>query len=134
MLTPPLPPGPAFGLLNAHLKAIEKEIEKELSKELRRVGNEVRDRVRSSTQRPHRTGRLRRSVKTSVRRKTQVSLYSNLPQAPVWEFGGTIRPKGAPIEIPRTEFVRGTVVKLGDDIDERMAEAMDSVARRHGFV
>jgi hypothetical protein len=132
-VTPPLPPGPAFALLSKQLKAIQKETEKELTKELRRVGNEVRDDVRSSTDAPHRTGKLRKSVKTSVRRKMEVRLYSNLPQAPVFEFGGTIRPRGKPITIPRTEFVGGTVLRLGDDIDERIADAFDDVAKRHGF-
>lgn len=133
-VTPPLPPKAAVNLLNAHLREIRRETEKELSKMLREVGNNARDVVRRSTEDPYRTGKTRKSVKTSVRRKNQVSLYSNLPAAPVWEFGGKIRPRGTPISIPKTSFVSGTVLALGDQIDEELADAFDSIARRNGFL
>lgn len=126
-------PDVAVAKLNAALRDIKKETEKEASKELRRVGNEARDAVRRSTEAPYRSGATRKSVKVGVRRKFEVSLYSNLPQAPVWEFGGKIRPRGAVIEIPKTNFVRGTVVALGDDIDQKLAEALDDIARHHRF-
>lgn len=131
---PPLPPSLAVDLLNHHLRSIQKDTEKELTKKLREVGNNARDVVRRSTDAPHRTGRLRKSVRTSVRKKNQVSLYSNLPQAPVFEFGGRIRPKGTAISIPKTSFVSGTVLALGDQIDEELADAFDSIARRNGFI
>lgn len=123
----------AIAELNADLRDIVKETEKELVKEMRRVGNEARDAVRRSNEAPYRTGRLRKSVKTSVRRKSEVSLYSTLPQAPVYEFGGRIKPRGSVITIPKTNFVRGTVVAIGDDIDERIAEAFDGIARKNRF-
>jgi Bacteriophage HK97-gp10, putative tail-component len=124
----------AFAVLAAQMAEIEKEAAKELTKLLREIGNEARDVVRSSTEPPYATGKLRKSVKTSVRQKGVVSLYSNLPQAPVFEFGGSIKPRGTPITIPQTNFVRGPVVALGDDIDERMAEAFDDISHRHGFL
>lgn len=129
----PLPPTLAVQLLNKHLRAIERETAKELTSELRTLGNEVRDKVRSSTEDPYRTGGLRKSVKTSVRRKSEVSIYSNLPAAPVWEFGGRIKPRGTPITIPKTEFVRSVVLAEGDDFDERIADRFDTIARRNGF-
>ena len=119
--------------LNGSLRGIEKEVEKELTKELRRLGNEIRDTIRGSTADPYRTGKLRKSVKTSVRRKGVVSLYSNEPHAPIFEFGGVIKPRGTRIKIPGTNFVRGTVVAISDAIDEEIADAFDGVARRHGF-
>jgi hypothetical protein len=133
-ITPPLPAKLAFERLALSLAAIEKETEKELTSKLRDLGNEVRDKVRSSTQPPFRTGKTRHSIRTSVRRKSEVSLYSTLPQAPVWEFGGTIRPKGVPITFPKTSFVSGTVLKYGDDFDERIADEFDRIAHRHGFL
>lgn len=124
----------AVARLNASLRAIQRDIEKELTSELRRIGNEARDVVRGSNKPPYRTGRTRKGIKTSVRRKTEVALVSNLPQAPVWEFGGTIKPRGVPIEIPTTNFVRGPVLELSEDIDERIADAFDEVVHRHGFL
>ncbi len=129
----PEPFGVAVAKLDHSLRAIQKDIEKELTKELRRIGNEARDVVRSSTHSPYLTGKTRKSVKTSVRRKSEVSLYSNLPQAPVWEFGGTIKPRGVPISIPKTNFVRGVVLGLSEDIEDRIADAFDDVAHRHGW-
>lgn len=129
-----LPPQLAIDAFNRQLREIAKETEKELSQELRRIGNEARDVVRGSTEDPYETGGLRRSVKTSVRRKSEVSVYSNLPQAPVHEFGGTIKPRGRPITIERTNFVSGTVLALGDEIDSEIGEAFDKVARRNGFL
>lgn len=133
-IAPPLPPKLAVDLLNHHLREIKKETEKELSKMLREIGNNARDEIRADTQSPFRTGTTRKRVKTSVRKKFEVSLYSNDPQTPVWEYGGTIRPRGVPIEIPKTSFVSGTVLKRGDQIDEELADAFDSIARRNGFV
>lgn len=128
-----LPADLAIAELNASFRAIEKETEKELVKEMRRVGNEARDVVRRSTASPYRTGKTRKGIKTSVRRKSEIALVSNEAQAPVWEFGGRIRPRGRVITIPKTNFVSGAVLAMGDDIDERLADAFDSVARRHRF-
>lgn len=129
----PLPATLAIEKFNADLRDIQRGTEKELIKELRALGNEARDKVRSSTARPFRTGRTRRGIKTSVRRKVEVSLYSLDPQAPVWNWGGTIKPRGTPITFPRTEFVSGVVEKEGADFDERIAERFDEIAHRNGF-
>ncbi len=45
------------------------------------------------------TGELRDSISGQAR-----GVVSNVPQGPVWEFGGTIRPRGYPIRIPRSEM------------------------------
>src|SRR5690349_775273 len=79
----------AVARLNASLRAIERDVTKELSKQIREVANSARDEVRRSTRPPFRTGRTRKGVKSSVRRKYEASLYSLLPQAPIFEFGGT---------------------------------------------
>lgn len=110
-----------------------------VSAELRDIGNEVRDRIRSSTDAPYgdaandsqgKAGRKRGSVKTSVRRGG-VALVSSEPDAGVWNWGGTIRPRGAPIVIPRTEFVSGEVEKDTEHVEERLGSLTDEVARRY---
>lgn len=110
------------------LRRMDKELGKALTRALREVGDDVRDDVRSSTKAPYRTGRLRRSIKTSVRRG-QVSLYSTLPQAPVHHWGGTIRPRGAPIRIKRTEFLTSEVAERADDTERKLGSLVDTTAR-----
>jgi len=129
----PKPIDLAVARLDAEMLRIRKETEKELNKELKRVGDEVRDEVRTSSKPPFRTGKLRRSFKTSVRRKGLVSVYSNEPYAPVWEWGGEIHPRGVPIIFPETRFVTGTVEERGDDIADKLADAFNSIAHDNGF-
>lgn len=124
----------AFTDLQRRMGAIERDLMKELAKELRRVTNEVRDVVRGSTADPFATGKSRKSVRSSVRKKYEASLYSNLPQVPVQEWGGVIKPRGVPIEFKPTNFVRGTVVALADDIDQKLGDAFDRIAARKGFL
>jgi hypothetical protein len=119
--------------LVAALRAIEKETGKALKAELKQTGEKVAAKVRSSQARPYRTGRLRRSVKTSATAKGSVSIYSNLPYAPVWEWGGEIKPRGVPIHFPRTEFVTGTVDAMSKEVEPELAAAFDAAARRNGF-
>jgi hypothetical protein len=126
-------PKVVFTDLAASLKVIQKASEKALLAEMRRVGNEARDYVRAGHGPPYETGALRKSVKTSVRRKSTIALYSNLPQAPVWEWGGTIRPRGVPINIPKTQFVTGAAKKFGDHIDDELAVAFDRIAAAEHF-
>lgn len=101
---------------------------KGLTAELRGIGKEVQAKVRGSTASPYRTGKLRRSVKTSVRAR-EVTLYSNLPQAPVWEWGGGIRPRGVKIVIPKTQFVTSEAFDASEDTEDRLASLFDTLAR-----
>jgi hypothetical protein len=108
--------------------------------ELKDVGNLVRDHIRQSTARPFAAnpgsdskgiiGRKRRSVKTGIR-VGSVTLYSLEPDSAVWQWGGTITPRGAPIHIPRTEYVTKQVEKDTPEIEARMATVLDGVARRY---
>ena len=119
-----------FRVFAKQMRALSPKLGSALSAELRDIGNEVRDSVRSSGAPPHRTGKLRRSVKTSVRRGG-VSLYSTLPQAGVWEWGGVIEPRGVPITIPKTEFVTGAAHRYSEHVEERMGEVLDGLATRY---
>lgn len=114
------------------LGRIDKGIRSAAVKELRGIGDTVRDRVRSSTEPPFRTGKTRRSVRTSVRGGT-ISLYSNEPQSPVWHWGGTIRPRGAPIRFPETRFVSEEVEEEAKRVEQRLGGFVDGIADRYGF-
>jgi hypothetical protein len=114
------------------LGKIDKGLRAAMVAELRDIGNSARDKVRSGTQPPFRTGKTRRSFKTSVKGGT-IAVYSLLPQAPVWQWGGSIKPRGVPIEFPRTEFVTKEVEEAGKGADERLAGLLDATAARYEF-
>jgi len=114
------------------LRTIDKRLGASLVKELRDVGNETRDKVRNSTAPPYRTGKMRRSVRTGVRRGA-ITLYSNLPQGDVLEWGGSIKPRGVPIEFPRTEFVRKEVAASSEGTEARLSGLLEATAARYSF-
>jgi hypothetical protein len=121
-----------IGALIRDLRKIDKDLASSLVKELRSIGNTARDEVRGSTAYPFRTGGLRRSVKTGVRRGTIV-LFSRLPQSGVIEWGGKIKPRGVPIEFKRSEFVTDAVEANSAGAEERLGVVLESTAARHGF-
>lgn len=123
------------------MRAIDRKLGVATSAELRAIGNKIRDEIRSGTGTPRsespaedsqgKIGRKRRSIKTSVR-LGGVSLYSREPDAGVWNWGGTIRPRGVPIVIPRTEFVSGKVKKQSKQVEADLLGLVDGIARRYG--
>jgi hypothetical protein len=123
------------------MRRLSRQLGVAVSAELRDIGNEVRDHIRSSTDPPYASspgqdskgiqGRKRRSIKTSVRRGG-VSLYSLEPDAGVWQWGGSIKPRGTPIRIPRTEFVSKQVEKDAPMIEARLGGVLEATARRYG--
>lgn len=117
--------------LQRDLRRIDKNLGKAINRSIREIANEIRDEIRGSTQRPYRTGKLRRSVKSSVRARG-ASLVTKLPQAPVFEWGGTIRPRGAPIKIERTEFIRGQVIKHRDETEKALGQVLDRTFEIYG--
>jgi hypothetical protein len=114
-----------FGLIDKSLRAA-------LIKEIRNSGDKLRDEIRSSDAPPYKSGRLRSSVRTSVRGGS-LSLYSREPYANVQHWGGTISPKGTPIKIRKTLFVYGPATKATPRITEEMAVLLDLTAVRYGF-
>jgi hypothetical protein len=128
-----------IGDLLRDLRKIDKSLGASLFAELRAVGNEARDAIRSSTAPPFgpvdsqgKVGRKRKSVKTGVKRG-RISLYSNEPDAAVWHWGGKIKPRGRPIQIPRTEFISAEVIRQGEGIEDKLAGVLDATAVRYGF-
>jgi HK97 gp10 family phage protein len=116
--------------LRRDLKAIDKDLGKSLTDHLREIAKEVRDDARSRA--PVKTGALRGSIKHSVRARG-ASVYSNLDYAPVHEWGGTIRPRGAPIEIRGRHFIAEAVDANSKRVEDELARSLDAIADRHGF-
>lgn len=123
------------------MRTIDRKLGVATSAELRAMGNEIRDEIRAGTDSPRsespgedsqgKIARKRRSIKTSVR-AGGVSLYSREPDAGVWNWGGTIRPKGSPITIPKTEFVSGQVKRDAPKVETALAGLLEGLARRYG--
>lgn len=79
-----------------------------------------------------RSGDLARSYRAGAA-GTRAYVRSRLPYAGVQEFGGVIRPKGTPIKItPQTPVTRALDAKT-EAIVDRLGDAIDDLARQHGW-
>jgi HK97 gp10 family phage protein len=116
--------------LRRDLRAIDKDLGKALTDHLRDLARDVRDDARSRA--PVKTGALQRSIKHSVRARG-ASVYSNSPYAGVQEWGGTIRPRGTPIEIRGRHFISSAVADNADHVVKEVERSLDAIADRHGF-
>lgn len=116
--------------LRRDLKAIDKDLGKAFTDHLRDIAREIRDDARSRA--PRKTGALQRSIKHSVRARG-ASVYSDLDYAAVHEWGGTIRPRGAPIEIRGRHYIYSAVDENIKHIEEELERSLDVIADRHGF-
>jgi HK97 gp10 family phage protein len=112
------------------LRAIDKDLGKAFTDHLRDLAKEVRDDARSRA--PVKTGALQRSIKHSVRARG-ASVFSNSPYANVQEWGGTIRPRGTPIEIRGRHFIYSAVDDHADHVAKEVERSLDAIADRHGF-
>lgn len=124
----------AMAQLNASLLAILHEAQEAMGEEIADVADTSVSKIHGSSDEPYATGKTRGSLRKVQEGESKFSLTSDEPQAGVWNWGGTIQPRGVPIHIPRTEFVTGPVEALGADIDERIADDFDNIAHRHGFL
>ena len=121
---------PGLRKLRRDLKAIDKDLAQSLTDHLREIARGVRDEARSRA--PVKTGALQRSIKHSVRARG-ASIYSNLPYAPVQEFGGTIRPRGTPIAIRGRHFIYSAIADKAANVERDLERSLDVIADRHGF-
>ena len=119
-----------LGKLRRDLKAIDKDLAKSLTDHLREIAKEVRDDARSRA--PRKTGALSRSIKHSVRARG-ATVFSNLDYAPVHEWGGTITPRGTPIEIRGQHFIYSAIYDQADRIKSELERSLDVIADRNGF-
>jgi len=124
--------GPEVEKIGKSLAVIAKGIERDLRDELKGVGELIASGIRASTAYPYLTGETRHSVRVGFRGGV-VSLYSNLPQAPVLEFGGTIQPNGVPIRFKESAFVRGPVERKAPEVERWLEKSFESWAARNGF-
>jgi hypothetical protein len=112
------------------LKEFDPELERELKGEFReeasRAAADAGSLVRS------RTGALARSYRPFVTLRA-VGVRSPLPYAGVYEFGGTIYPRGVPITFARSEPVTRTILRRSDAILDAAGEAVDRAARSTGW-
>src|SRR3954465_1154146 len=88
------------------LKRTDTEAAKALQKELRQAVGKVA--IEAAATAPRKTGTLARSYRPFTRGNV-AGVRSNLPYAPVIEYGGTIEPKGSPVHIRRYEPVTRAV-------------------------
>ena len=78
------------------------------------------------------TGRLAASWRAGAS-GNKAYVRNRLPYAGVQEFGGTIRPKGAPVAIRAHPAATRALERKQDEIVDLVADAIDSVAARHGW-
>jgi hypothetical protein len=116
--------------LRRALRAIGKDAQREGQTVIREAAQIVASQARLNA--PRRTGRLRDSIRGTTSGAKGV-VRSPLPYAKVHEYGGVIRPRGAPIEIQRSAFVGRAIDSKADAVVEMLADGIDRVARRHGF-
>lgn len=126
-----------LGKLNRDLGKIDRDLRKDSVGRLREVAKKVRGDARSLAPKgtapktpgvPH----LAQSLRYSASNRG-AAITSAAPHAPVWNYGGTIRPSGSPIEIPRTQFMGRAVAKNTRHIEDELGELVESLARRNGF-
>lgn len=121
---------PGLAKLRRDLGRIDRGLRTAADRHIRQAANRVRDTARSKA--PRRTGRLSKSIRTSVRARG-ASIYSNLEYAPVHEWGGTISPRGTPITIEASHYMAEAVEENTDMIEEELGRLLDGIADRHGF-
>ncbi len=109
--------------LSADLESFQLGLGREVTKMKRDAAEIVASQARRNA--PVLTGGLRDSISGQAR-----GVVSNVPQGPVWEFGGTIRPRGYPINIPRSEMAtRAGQTEVGRVEDMMAREAERLLAR-----
>lgn len=114
------------------LKRLEPEADKELQRELKQGATKVANTARATARTFKRSGSYARSIRT-FNAKGGVSIGSRLPQAGVLHWGGTISPRGVPIEFPRRSVVYDAAEAQMEDLYDQAANAVQRAAKRAGF-
>jgi len=118
----------------ADLRRDLRRLDQEALKEIRGALKDAADVVArdAATLAPRRTGRLAASYRPFTSGNV-AGVRSRLPYAGVIEFGGTIRPRGVPIEIRRYEPVTRAVERQRDRVVEQVADGIEAAAKRTGW-
>jgi|GEM_PF-2276755 len=120
--------------LRRDLRAIDKDLGKSLTDHLRDLAREVRDDARSNLRERSKDpqNRIEKTIKHSVKAKG-ASVFSDHPGAAVQNYGGTIAPKGTPIEIKGKSYMDDAVHNRADHVKEQVEGLLDGIADRNGF-
>lgn len=125
---------PGLAKLRRDLRAIDKGLGKALTDHLRDVAKVVRDdaraKLRERSKNPQ--NRIEKTVKHSVRAKG-ASIFSDHPGSAVQNWGGTIEPRGMPIEIKGKRYMDGAVYEHTEHVEAEMGRTLDAIADRNGF-
>lgn len=119
------------------LRALRRDIRKmqpDTVRELRKVIKDAAQIVaeEARTRAPVRTGRLAGSIRATTSGDKGI-VRSPLPYAAVHEFGGTIRPKGAPIAIRGSHMVYGALDNKRDAVIDALGDGIENAARHNGW-
>lgn len=112
------------------LRRLDPALDRELRIELRE--SIIKVAAQAALLAPRRTGELAASYRPYVRQNA-AGIRSALPYAPVIEYGGTIRPRGVPIEFKRSLPVTRAVLREADTIVESFGDAVERAADKTGW-
>ena len=125
------------------LKMIERGIGREVTAAFRTAGMVVAARTAALTPRgpgpragaknpndrlPHVADTIRAGTKGKA-----ITVRSTHPAAPVLEFGGTIRPRGAPIHFRARAMAKTAGERTTADLERELERQLDALLRRHGL-
>jgi hypothetical protein len=116
--------------LRRDLKKLSPEVNKQLGRELREVGKIVAADARARA--PKRSGKYATSIRVYAA-KSGVAVGSNLPQAGVLHWGGTIKPRGVPIVFKPSPVIVDAANRNMEKIVDRVGEAVEDAARKTGW-
>ena len=126
----------AVGLarFRSDLRKIDRDLARGVDGVLRGIGRKVRDEARANlrarSKRPQ--NRIEKTIQSRVR-TGGVIVLSDHPGAGVEEFGGTIEPRGAPIEIEGKHYLIDAAEANMEYVEEELGTLLDAAADRHGF-
>jgi phage gpG-like protein len=118
--------------LRSALKAIDPALQREVNRALRDAVRPMATDARREA--PKLRGALARSVRAGATAKGAF-IGARAPHAGIHEFGGTIRfiTRRAEIRIDAQPYLRPAVARGTDDAIDAIGDAVDDLAKRHGF-
>ncbi|MGI8593938.1 MAG: hypothetical protein ACR2ML_06155 [Solirubrobacteraceae bacterium] len=124
--------------LRRDLKRIGTDANRDARDALRRAGQKVLDKAAGDAPRgtrPLPPGRRKRLYQTGRVAVTQraVDIRFTAPYAKVVHWGGTIRPRGAPITFRRRPFLADAAEAQMDEFVDELERELDGIFARNGY-
>jgi hypothetical protein len=117
--------------LRRDLRRLDPALDKEVRRGFREASRPILQTAQGFA--PNRTGQLARSLRISVTQRG-IAITSTHPGAGVIHWGGTIEPRGYPIEFPRSAFAiragEAHLNRLADEMGDAVERAADSTGWR----